>query len=66
MRKLIVEVLFLLKSKLESYTMLTVPPKVICEIENTVDATERIVIQVDWIDRAIEEIMKKRKSFAFG
>lgn len=61
-RKLIIEGLFLSIGKLESYTMLNVPPKIISEILNTVDAVERISIQVDWIDRAIGEIERGNAS----
>lgn len=46
--------------------MLSVPAEVIFEIANTVDAEERIGIRVDWIDRAIGERKKKKKSFAFA
>lgn len=56
MRKLIVEGLFASIGKLETYTILNIPPEIIFEIVNTINVVERVGIQVDWIDSAIGSI----------
>lgn len=52
--------------RLESHTMLNILPQIISEIANTIDATERIFIHVDGVDRALGKIEKKRRSFTFA
>lgn len=44
---------------MESYTRLNVLSVVISEVPNTVDASRKVEIQVDWIDKAICEIIVK-------
>lgn len=62
MRKLIVKGLFSSISKLETYAMLNIPPEIIFKIPNTVDAAERVGVQVDWINRTIRKIEEKKFS----
>lgn len=60
MRKLIIEGLFSLIRKLESYLMFNVPPGVTYIVANAIDTAGKIGTLVDWIDREIGEIITKQ------
>lgn len=64
MRELIIEGLFSSIDKFESFTMVNVHCEVISKVVNKVDAAEKIGVQVDWIDKAIDEIIPKKEHYA--
>lgn len=49
------------KKEMESYTVLNVLPAVISNVANTIDSAEKVGIRVDWIDRALGEIITKQE-----
>lgn len=49
------------KKEMESYTVLNVLPEVISNVANTTDPAEKVGIRVDWIDRAVGEIITKQE-----
>lgn len=62
-QKIIVDDLFSSIRKLELYTTLKVPSKVIFKEANTIDIAEKMWIQVDWSDKAIVELIVKLEHY---
>lgn len=49
--------------KLEAYTMLNIPEKIISEVVDAIKIAEKLGIKEDWIDRILREINKRKKHF---